>query len=271
MKQEGYSLDDLLGIMAALRDPVSGCPWDKKQNFASIVPHTLEEAYEVADTIERGALNELPSELGDLLFQVVFYAQLGKEQAQFDFNDVVQAISDKLVRRHPHVFADAELKNAAQVQANWEHTKAQERQALDANATSALDDIPRNLPALSRANKIQKRCSAVGFDWQELPPVIDKIHEELDEVLAELGPAGAEQQRDQARIADELGDLLFACVNLVRHLKKDPETVLRGANNKFERRFRAVEVALQADGKCSQDCSAAELDDYWRQAKIRVG
>ncbi|MBO1519320.1 nucleoside triphosphate pyrophosphohydrolase [Oceanisphaera pacifica] len=266
MKQQNYSLDDLLAIMAALRDPVNGCPWDKKQTLASIVPHTLEEAYEVADTIERGAITELPGELGDLLFQIVFYAQLGKEQSQFDFNDVIQAINDKLVRRHPHVFADQVFSSEAQVKANWEQTKAEERQALDANATSVLDDIPRNLPALTRANKIQKRCSAVGFDWRELAPVIDKIHEELEEVKAELTPSLPNQER----IADELGDLLFACVNLVRHLKKDPEAVLRGANDKFERRFRMVEKALQAAGKDSRECSEEELDRYWQQAKLAI-
>lgn len=269
MKQQDYSLDDLLAIMARLRDPEQGCPWDQKQNFASIVPHTLEEAYEVADTIDRGALHELPGELGDLLFQVVFYAQLGKEQSQFDFNDVVQAISEKLVRRHPHVFGDAAFNNEAQIKANWEQTKAEERQALDNTATSVLDDIPRNLPALTRANKIQKRCSAVGFDWRELPPVIDKIHEELDEVMAELKPSGQEQ--DQDRIADELGDVLFACVNMVRHLKHDPEAVLRRANDKFERRFRAVEQALYTDGKNSRACTLEELDGYWRQAKVDQG
>ncbi|GGB35815.1 nucleoside triphosphate pyrophosphohydrolase [Oceanisphaera marina] len=269
MKQQDYSLDDLLAIMARLRDPEQGCPWDKKQNFASIVPHTLEEAYEVADTIDRGAMHELPGELGDLLFQVVFYAQLGKEQSQFDFNDVVQAISEKLVRRHPHVFGDAAFNSEAQVKANWEQVKAEERQALDNTATSVLDDIPRNLPALTRANKIQKRCSAVGFDWRELPPVIDKIHEELDEVMAELKPPAPEQ--DQDRIADELGDVLFACVNMVRHLKQDPEAVLRRANDKFERRFRAVERALHSDGKDSRACTLEELDDYWRQAKVEQG
>ena len=260
-----YSLDDLLGIMAALRDPVSGCPWDQKQDFTSLVPHTLEEAYEVADTITRHALDELPSELGDLLFQVVFYAQLGKEQALFDFNDVVQAVSEKLIRRHPHVFSDGVFATETEVKANWEAIKSQERQQLNANATSALDDIPRNLPALTRANKMQKRCAAVDFDWQELPPVLDKIYEELGEVLAEL----KQPQQDPARIADELGDVLFACVNLVRHLKQDPEAVLRGANDKFERRFRGVEQALLADDKRSQDCSLEELDAYWRQEKLK--
>ncbi|MFP2768775.1 nucleoside triphosphate pyrophosphohydrolase [Oceanisphaera sp. KMM 10153] len=263
MEHYNYSLGDLLSIMAALRDPENGCPWDQKQDFASIVPHTLEEAYEVADTIERGELSELPGELGDLLFQVVFYSRLGEEQSLFNFGDVVQAISHKLVRRHPHVFGNAELDSEEQVKANWEKTKAVERRSKNVTATSALDDIPRNLPALSRANKIQKRCSAVGFDWRELPPVVDKIHEELDEVMAELD----QPEQDPDRIADELGDLLFACVNLVRHLKQDPEAVLRRANDKFERRFRGVELALQADGKDSRDCSLDELDAYWRQIK----
>lgn len=270
MKQ--YSLDDLLAIMARLRDPVSGCPWDQKQHFASLVPHTLEEAYEVADTITRNALDELPGELGDLLFQVVFYAELGKEQALFDFNDVVQAVSEKLIRRHPHVFGetvlgDSRVTGEAKINANWEAIKSVERQQLDVSATSVLDGIARNLPALSRANKIQKRCSAVGFDWQELPPVLDKIFEELDEVMVEVN----QPQQDSARIIDELGDVLFACVNLVRHLNQDPEAVLRGANDKFERRFRGVEQALLADDKRSQDCSAAELDAYWRQVKAAEG
>ncbi|ART80083.1 nucleoside triphosphate pyrophosphohydrolase [Oceanisphaera avium] len=263
MPHTAYSLEDLLAIMAKLRDPIAGCPWDKKQNFASIVPHTLEEAYEVADTITRNALNELPGELGDLLFQVVFYAQLGKEQALFDFNDVIQAVCEKLIRRHPHVFGEQTLATEAAVKANWEATKAKERQLLDANATSALDGIALNLPALTRANKIQKRCASVGFDWQELSPVIDKIYEELDEVKAELTRA----HQDKMRIADELGDVLFACVNLVRHLKQDPEAVLRGANNKFEQRFRKVEQALRQDNKHCQKCSAGELDHYWQRAK----
>ncbi|PSJ39324.1 nucleoside triphosphate pyrophosphohydrolase [Zobellella taiwanensis] len=265
MEKHHYSLSDLLAIMAALRDPESGCPWDLRQDFASIVPHTLEEAYEVADTIERGALAELPGELGDLLFQVVFYSRLGEECSLFNFGDVVQAISHKLVARHPHVFGNADFDSEEQVKANWEHTKAEERRAKDAAATSALDDIPRGLPALSRANKIQKRCAAVGFDWRELPPVVDKIREELDEVLEEVN----QHERDPDRIADELGDLLFATVNLVRHLKQDPEAVLRRANDKFERRFRAVEQALRADGKDSRGCSLEELDSYWNRVKCQ--
>lgn len=267
MTQQHYSLDDLLGIMAALRDPQRGCPWDLKQDFASIVPHTLEETYEVADTIAREAWSELPGELGDLLFQVVFYAHLGQEQSRFDFNDVVQAISHKLVSRHPHVFGDKPLNDEAAIKANWEATKAEERKARDADATSALDDIPLALPALTRANKMQKRCAAVGFDWGELPPVVDKIREELDEVMEEVN----QPERDDDRIADELGDLLFATVNLVRHLKQEPESVLRRANNKFERRFRAVEQLLAEQGKDCQSSSLAEMDDCWRQVKQQEG
>lgn len=263
MTPQQDSLDNLLAIMAKLRDPEHGCPWDRKQTFASLVPHTLEEAYEVADVIERQAMSELPGELGDLLFQVVFYAQLGQERSQFTFDDVVSAISEKLVRRHPHVFADSPLIEEAELTAQWEQLKAQERRQQNAQAQSALDDIPRSLPALSRAKKLQQRCSAVGFDWQELAPVVDKIHEELEEVLAEV----AEPIQDQDRIADELGDVLFACVNLVRHLKQDPEAVLRRANDKFERRYRQVEQLLQQQGKTSQDCSEAELDSYWQQVK----
>ncbi|MDV2856799.1 MULTISPECIES: nucleoside triphosphate pyrophosphohydrolase [Oceanimonas] len=267
MTQQHYSLDDLLGIMAALRDPQRGCPWDLKQDFASIVPHTLEEAYEVADTIAREAWNELPGELGDLLFQVVFYSRLGEEQSRFDFNDVVQAISAKLVSRHPHVFGDKQLNDEAAIKANWEATKAEERKARDAAATSALDDIPLALPALSRANKMQKRCAAVGFDWNELSPVVDKIREELDEVMEEIN----QPERDDDRIADELGDLLFATVNLVRHLKQEPESVLRRANSKFERRFRAVEQMLTERGKNCQSSSLAEMDDCWRRVKQQEG
>lgn len=263
MEQHHYSLTDLLAIMAALRDPEHGCPWDLQQDFASIVPHTLEEAYEVADTIAREAWDELPGELGDLLFQVVFYARLGEEQARFNFGDVVQAVSAKLVSRHPHVFGNALFNDEAAIKANWEATKAKERKARDAAATSVLDDIPLALPALTRAHKIQKRCAAVGFDWRELPPVVDKIREELDEVMAEL----EQPERDQDRIADELGDLLFATVNLVRHLKQEPEAVLRRANDKFERRFRAVEQMLAANGKDCSSSSLAEMDDCWRQVK----
>ncbi|QFI55611.1 nucleoside triphosphate pyrophosphohydrolase [Aeromonas simiae] len=256
-----YQLADLLAIMETLRDPERGCPWDKKQSFASIVPYTLEEAYEVAAAIEAGQWDELKGELGDLLFQVIFYAQLGKEQGRFDFGDIVDTVSDKLIRRHPHVFGEVDLGNEQAVKANWEATKSRERAERD--QTSVLDDIPLALPALSRALKIQKRCASVGFDWKTLGPVVDKVHEEIDEVMEEALMADVNPER----VADELGDLLFATVNLVRHLGHDPETVLRGANAKFERRFRKVEELIAEQGLAVSDCSLEKLDSTWNRVK----
>jgi nucleoside triphosphate diphosphatase len=257
------SIQDLLVLMQRLRDPVNGCPWDKKQTLQSLTAYTIEEAYEVVDSIEQNDLTGLKSELGDLLFQVVFYAQLAQEQGLFNFQDVVSTISEKLIRRHPHVFADQECADTAAVNANWEAEKAKERQEKDAQATSVLDDIPQNLPALMRANKIQKRCATVGFDWHELPPVIEKIHEELDEVMVEIDRA--EQSRDA--LAEELGDLLFANVNLVRHLGFEPEKILRAGNHKFEQRFRAVEHIIQSQGRSVTECSLDELEAVWQQVK----
>lgn len=256
-----YQLADLLAIMETLRDPERGCPWDKKQSFASIVPYTLEEAYEVAAAIEAGQWDELKGELGDLLFQVIFYAQLGKEQGRFDFAGIVDTVSDKLIRRHPHVFGEADLGNEQAVKANWEATKSRERAERD--QTSVLDDIPLALPALSRALKIQKRCASVGFDWKTLGPVVDKVHEEIDEVMEEALMADVNPER----VADELGDLLFATVNLVRHLGHDPEKVLRGANAKFERRFRKVEELIAEQGLAVSDCSLERLDAAWNRVK----
>lgn len=263
----------LLKIMEKLRDPQTGCPWDKAQTFQTIVPFTLEEAYEVADTIERLALDELPDELGDLLFQVVFYCQLGKEQGRFDFSTVVNKITDKLTRRHPHVFghelfeADA---SSQQMKANWEAIKASEREqkALAAGGNSpsevsVLDDIPRAQPALSRSIKIQQRVARVGFDWPELEPVVAKIHEEIDEVLFEVN----QPTLDQAKVQAEMGDLLFAVVNLARHLKVDPEQALRQANIKFERRFKGVETCARQNNKALEEHSLEELDAYWDKVK----
>jgi len=258
-----HSMQDLLALMQQLRDPEHGCPWDKKQTLQSLTAYTIEEAYEVVDSIEQYDLTGLKSELGDLLFQVVFYAQLAQEQGLFNFQDVVSTISEKLVRRHPHVFADKAFADTAAVNANWEAEKAKERQEKDAQATSVLDDIPQNLPALMRANKIQKRCASVGFDWKELPPVIDKIHEELDEVMAEINRA----DYDKAALGEELGDLLFANVNLVRHLGFEPEKILRAGNNKFERRFREVEHIIQSQGRTIKACSLDELEAVWQQVK----
>ncbi|WP_133182082.1 nucleoside triphosphate pyrophosphohydrolase [Shewanella decolorationis] len=266
----------LLKIMEKLRDPQTGCPWDKAQTFQTIVPFTLEEAYEVADTIERLALDELPDELGDLLFQVVFYCQLGKEQGRFDFSTVVNKITDKLTRRHPHVFGEATFEafeadaSSQQMKANWEAIKASEREqkALAAGVTSSsevsvLDDIPRAQPALSRSIKIQQRVARVGFDWPELEPVVAKIHEEIDEVLAEVN----QPRLDQAKVQAEMGDLLFAVVNLARHLKVDPEQALRQANVKFERRFKGVEAFARQNNKALEEHSLEELDAYWDKVK----
>ena len=266
-----YQLSDLLYLMARLRDPEGGCPWDLQQDFASIVPHTLEEAYEVADAIEREDFAHLPSELGDLLFQVVYYSQLGQELQMFDFSTVVHSITEKLVRRHPHVFADGQLYaatqtsavNSEQVKQRWEEIKQQERaeQAESEQAVSVLADIPLNMPALSRALKIQKRASSVGFDWSSLPPVLAKVDEELQEVREALASG------DQAAISEELGDLLFATVNVARHLKVNPETALRAANIKFSERLQAVEQQARQQGVALSDCTEAQLDAMWNLAK----
>ena len=271
LKQEGCSfmsnnstfenLNQLLGIMEKLRDPDRGCPWDQKQSFTSIVPFTLEEAYEVADTIERMDMDELPDELGDLLFQVVFYCQLGKEQGLFDFENVAGRISQKLIHRHPHVFGDLNNLSTDEVKANWEKLKAKER--AQKAQFSLLDNIPLSLPSLSRAVKIQKRVAQVGFDWTETFQVTDKIQEELQEVMDEVNA----KQVDQARVLDEVGDLLFAVVNLARHLKVDPEQALRHGNRKFEHRFRKIEQLVDASDKKIQDHSLDELESYWIQVK----
>ena len=264
-------IQSLLTIMQQLRDPKSGCPWDLAQDFTTLVPFTLEEAYEVVDTIERKAWQELPDELGDLLFQVVFYCQLGQEQGMFNFATVIERISDKLVRRHPHVFAQPEtqapaaITNTDDLSQAWDKLKASERQQKQLH--SALDDIPHALPALSRARKIQHRVAKVGFDWAELEPVVAKIHEEIDEVLVEVNQRHQDPDFYQPRIVDEMGDLLFAVVNLARHLKVDPEQALRQANHKFERRFRGVEQCVALSGKPIEQHSLEQLDHYWNRVK----
>lgn len=253
-------LDKLIEIMSMLRDPEHGCPWDLKQDFASIVPHTIEEAYEVADAIEREDYPELKKELGDLLFQTVFYSQLGQEQGLFDFQQVADAMCDKLIRRHPHVFNSSSFIDELAIKANWEQEKAKERLESNANNTSALDDIPQALPALSRSYKIQKRASSVGFDWPNITGVIDKIAEEVEEVREEL----THSDKSIDRIADELGDLYFALTNLVRHLGLKPEQVVHQANKKFEARFRLVE---KLTSKPLNEMDIEQLELLWQRAK----
>lgn len=278
------SLSRLLSIMQRLRDPQAGCPWDKQQTFASIAPYTLEETYEVIDAIAREDYTELKSELGDLLYQVVFYAQMASEQGLFDFHDICAAISDKLERRHPHVFAGED--NQAQenrdseavvpadaltteaiapetVSERWETIKQQERAAKA--QTSVLDDIPKAQPALMRAYKMQKRCATVGFDWDTLGPVVEKVHEEIDEVLAEA----CQVTKNEVKLAEEIGDLLFATVNLSRHLGHRPELALQQACDKFERRFRQIEQAVAARGALMSETSLEEMEALWQEIKRR--
>jgi nucleoside triphosphate diphosphatase len=262
-----YTIDDLLRIMAALRDPQTGCPWDVKQDFASIAPYTIEEAYEVADAIDRRNHGDLRDELGDLLLQVVLHARMAEEAGHFRFDDVVAAICDKLVRRHPHVFPDADGKltpvaDAEQQTLAWEALKRAERAGNGERDHSALAGVSRGLPEWQRALKLQKRASAVGFDWQSPGPVLDKLHEELDEVRHEIERGG-----DPARITDEVGDVLFVGVNLTRLTGIDYSQALRGANAKFERRFRRMEELAAADGVALSTLGLPEQEAYWEKAK----
>ena len=255
----------LIEIMAALRTPKTGCPWDLEQDFASIAPYTLEEAYEVADAIARNDLGDLREELGDLLLQVVFHARMAQERDAFDFNDVVEAITTKLIRRHPHVFGDAKDLTPDGVKVLWDSIKAEEKAERGANGNAApegaLAGVPVNLPALTRALKLQQKAGKVGFDWNDPLAVLAKIREEADEIEADLR-AG---RRSEA--AAEVGDLLFALVNLARHLDADPEGMLRATNGKFERRFAAIEAALAEKGRKPQDATLAEMDTLWAAAK----
>lgn len=259
-------IDRLIEIMAALRTPKTGCPWDLEQNFASIAPYTIEEAYEVADAIARNNLDDLEDELGDLLLQVVFHARMAQEQGRFDFGDVVQAIAAKLIRRHPHVFGDEDANNPQAVKGLWEDIKAQEKREKAAKGQQveqgALAGVPVALPALTRALKLQNKASRVGFDWNDPRAVLRKIREEADEIEAEIA-------KDEASAAAEVGDLLFAAVNLARHLQADPEALLRQTNQKFERRFASIERALTAQGKAPQDASLDEMDALWDEAKAQ--
>lgn len=253
----------LLAVMARLRDPVGGCPWDREQSFATIAPHTIEEAYEVVEAIETGDAAALKEELGDLLFQVVFYAQMASEDGLFDFADIAAAIADKMVRRHPHVFGEARIDDADAQTAAWEEHKQRERQSKEPRgaAPSALDGVSTALPALTRAVKLQKRAARVGFDWADAADVLPKLAEEIDEVGREMVSG------DAAKLEEELGDLLFACVNLARKLKIDPETALRRGNRKFESRFRRVEQALAAAGRTPAEATLAEMDALWDTVK----
>lgn len=274
-----YSIDDLKTLMARLREPDTGCPWDTKQTFASIVPHTIEEAYEVADAIEQGDYPHVKDELGDLLFQVIFYARMGQEEGHFDFDGIVDNLVRKLVRRHPHVFPEGTLESRidpdnrpteAWIKESWERIKAEERAqkpAPDADAlVSRLDGIARTLPAMARAEKLQRRAARHGFDWPDIGPVFDKLHEEIDE-LKEAWQAAEDGTGERDAVEDELGDLLFVCVNLARFMKVNPEQALKRTNRKFEMRFRAIEEILAAEGRDMDEESLEALDAIWQRVK----
>ncbi len=268
--EKRYSLDDLLRVMQRLRDPERGCPWDLQQDFSTIVPSTLEEAYELVEAIEHGDFDHVAEELGDLMFQVVFYAQMGAERSLFDFPQIIDTLVDKLVRRHPHVFAGGEIEgvvdgaaSVAEVKQSWEAIKREERAARQQHST--LDDIPLALPALSRAQKVQKRAAGVGFDWPDGAGAAAKITEELAEV-AEAQAAAGSRVHDDA-VEEEIGDLLFSCVNLARHSGVDAEAALRRATAKFESRFNAVEERVSARGDTMEDSSLEALDQLWNEVK----
>jgi ATP diphosphatase len=256
-------LERLKQVMARLRDKTAGCPWDVEQDFATIAPYTIEEAYEVADAIERDDMEALREELGDLLFQVIFHARMAEEEGLFDFDAVADELATKMIRRHPHVFGSAEIRDSGQQTEAWEAHKARERQSKPGDDASALANVPVGLPALTRAQKIQKRASRVGFDWGDAAPALDKVAEEVSELRAEL--AMAKPAPDRAE--EELGDLLFAVVNVARLAGADAETALRRATAKFERRFRQVEDLLAARGKTPEQSTLEEMDALWDEAK----
>jgi MazG family protein len=264
-----HTIDDLLAVMVRLRDPVAGCPWDVKQTFSTIAPYTIEEAYEVADAITRGDLDALKDELGDLLLQVVYHAQMASEQKRFEFADVADAITRKMVRRHPHVFADQKLRDEFLNADLWERIKAEEKAERGTSANSSrLDDVPVTLPALTRAVKLQKRAAEVGFDWPSLPPVLAKAEEEIAEVKAAIDASPPDASKPPAKkIGEEFGDLLFVMANIARHLGVDPEAALRDANAKFTRRFKSIEAALAAEGRKPGDSTLEEMDRLWDDAK----
>ena len=266
--------------MAALRTPVTGCPWDIEQTFETIAPYTIEEAYEVADAIQRGDLSDLKDELGDLLLQVVYHARMAEEAKAFAFPDVVEAVTTKMIRRHPHVFGDADARAAGAAKGQWDKIKAEEKTAKAAasaasSAPSLLDDVPVTLPALTRATKLQNKAAKVGFDWPSLAPVFEKLEEEireLEEVALPADPRGKARDASpetRAKVEEEFGDLLFVMANVARHLDIDPEAALRGANQKFVRRFHYIEAGLAAAGKTPAQSSLAEMDDLWDEAKAK--
>jgi MazG family protein len=264
----------LLRVMARLRDPEKGCPWDREQTFASIAPYTIEEAYEVADAIARSDLDALKDELGDLLLQVVYHARMAEEDGRFAFGDVVDAITAKMIRRHPHVFEDASLRGAFLTSGTWERIKAEEKATrgyvapgLRDEAASLLDDVPLALPALTRAVKLQSRAAKVGFDWPSLAPVLAKAEEEIGELKAAIADEKRETGAPSRKVAEEFGDLLFVMANVARHLGVDPEGALRDANAKFVRRFASIEAALRAEGRTPEDATLEEMDQLWDEAK----
>ncbi len=281
------TIADLIAVMAALRNPDGGCPWDLEQDFASIAPYTIEEAYEVADAIARGDKADLKEELGDLLLQVVYHARLGEEEGAFAFDDVVEGITRKMIRRHPHVFGDAEARSRGMAKDFWERIKAEEKAEKAAERArlaeqssqkpmstvppSLLADVPVGLPGLTRAIKLQEKAARLGFDWPDLAPVLAKLREEadeLEEVVSRRDDTGDDIELQQ-RCAEELGDLLFVVANVARHLQVDPEAAIRAANAKFERRFRHIEAELAARGKTPQQSSLEEMDSLWNDAKAR--
>jgi ATP diphosphatase len=256
--------------MAALRTPVTGCPWDLEQSFQTIAPYTIEEAYEVADAIDKGDLAHLKEELGDLLLQVVYHGRMAEEQGAFDFGDVVEGVTAKMIRRHPHVFGDETARAAGVAKDFWEAAKDKERAAKPNTGSSLLADVPAALPALTRAVKLQEKAARVGFDWPGLVPVFDKLKEELaelEEVAVPADPRGANTPVDRSRIEEEFGDLLFVVANVARHLRLDPEAALRAANGKFTRRFAHIEQRLAAQGRNPQQSTLEEMDAYWDEAK----
>ncbi|MDJ0930747.1 nucleoside triphosphate pyrophosphohydrolase [Breoghania sp.] len=271
--QPSRDISRLIEIMAALRQPETGCPWDVEQTFETIAPYTIEEAYEVADAIHRGDPLDLCEELGDLLLQVVYHARMAEEEGKFAFPDVVEAVTTKMIRRHPHVFGDVEARNAGMVKGLWERIKSEEKReraerraaaGLEDKASGLLDGVTHALPALMEAEKLQKQASKVGFDWGKPGPVIAKICEELDELEVEIAAAGGDATPG---MEDELGDVLFAVANLARHLKLEPEKVLAGTNRKFRRRFAAIEDSARTNGKTLDDMSLDEMEAVWQDAK----